>query len=331
MSSFLRSGLGDTKVPPSAVKVQFTSAPVPGEFESLLGGVAEVTLAEIVRGRDISLINSCDEICGGVIGTTGTKFCGKGRGLCDVKSHVRKRYNEMIEGLYVKVGEDELLCSPVIPKELVTEPVAREFLDRAFGSSDEIVQYFDFVLSREDTSKTLIFEDLDIRKSEVNAAMAIKTPAKRRRTNDVVTEFSELQAQLLSDETEPTNVALLDKTKVLVSFLLGAVNEDQEVIRVLLEKVNVLMLQAGSWPTRSRVKAPPSLWLAIASLYDDFKKLEEDNLKGSLAEVTEGDLRNTEDALATDIVSLRNDTLAGFGEIEEQIEKVKGESALCIT
>ena len=326
MSSFLRSGLGELSVPASASKVQFTSAPVPGEFETLLGGVAGVTLSEIVRGRDISLINSCDEICGGVIGTTGTKFCGKGRGLCDIKSHVKKRYNEMVEGLYVKVGEDELLCSPVIPKELVTEAVAREFLDRAFGSSDEIVQYFDFVLSREDTSKTLVFEDLDIRKSEVNAAMAMRTPAKRRKVNNVVTEFSQLQAQLISEETEPANVALLDKTKVLVSFLLGAVNEDQDSIRILLEKVNVLILQVGSWPTRSKVKAPPSLWLAIASLYDDFKLLEEENLKSGLMQVTEGDLRNSEDALATDIASLRNDTLAGLGEIEEQIDKVKGES-----
>ena len=182
-----------------------------------------MTLAEIYQGRDISLINRCDDICGGVIGSTGTKFCGRGRDTCEVKSHAKKRYLEMVEGLYVRVGDDELLCSPVIPKELVTESVAREFLDRAFGSAEEIVQYFDFVLSREDTSKNLIFEDLDLRKQEVNEAMANKTPAKRRKTNDVFTEFSELQAKLLSEETEPTNVALLDKTKVLVSFLLKSV------------------------------------------------------------------------------------------------------------
>ena len=96
-----------------------------------------------------------------MIGSTGTKFCGKLRDVCEVKSHAKKRYNEMLEGLYVRVREDELLCSPVIPKELVTEPVAHEFLDRAFGSADEIVQYFDFVLSREDTTKVLLFEDLD--------------------------------------------------------------------------------------------------------------------------------------------------------------------------
>ena len=169
---------------------------IPVSLRRCSGGVAGVTLSEIVQGRDISLINSCDEICGGVIGSTGTKFCGKTRSLCEVKSHAKKRYQEMVEGLYVQVGEDELLCSPVIPKELVTEELAREFLDRAFGSADEIVQYFDFVLSAEDTSKTLIFEDLDERKIEVNAAMANKTPAKKRKTNDVVSEFSELQALL---------------------------------------------------------------------------------------------------------------------------------------
>ena len=324
MSSFLRSGSGDARVPASAAKVQFSSAPDPGEFESVLGGVAGVTLAEIYRGQDTSLINSCEEICGGVIGSTGTKFCGKGRELCEIKSHAKKRYSEMIEGLYVKVGEDELLCSPVIPKDLVTESVAREFLDRAFGSADEIVQYFDFVLSQEDTSKTLIFEDLDQRKQEVNAAMANKTPVKRRKTNDVVTEFSELQAELLSDETDPANVALLDKTKVLVSFLLGAVNEDQETLRILLEKINVLVLQVGSWPLRSKVKAPPSLWLAIASVHDDIKRLEEDELKKGLTEVSAGDLRMTEDALANDIGLLRNDTLAGLAEVEDSIAQLKG-------
>ena len=324
MSSFLRTASGDAKIPASAVKVQFSSAPVPGEFESMLGGVAGVTLAEIYRGRDISLINSCDDICGGVIGSTGTKFCGKTRGLCEIKSHAKKRYHEMVEGLYVKVSEDELLCQPVIPKDLVTESVAREFLDRAFGSADEIVQYFDFVLSREDTSKTLIFEELDQRKIEVNEAMANKTPAKRRKTNDVVTEFSELQARLLSEETEPSNLDLLDKTKVLVGFLLSSVTDDQEMLRVLAEKVNVLMLQVGAWPRRSKIKAPASLWLAVASLYDDVKRLEEENLKGGLKEVTHSDLRITEDALAEDLGQLRNDTLGGLGEIEDQIELVKG-------
>ena len=326
MSSFLRAGSGEARIPASASKVQFSSVPVSGEFESMLGGVAGVSLAEIYRGRDISLINSCDEICGGVIGSTGTKFCGKNKDLCEIKSHAKKRYQDMIEGLYVKVGEDELLCYPVIPKESVTEGVAREFLDRAFGSADEIVQYFDFVLSRENTSKTLVFEDLDQRKQEVNEAMANKTPAKRRKTNDVFTEFSELQARLLSEETEPANVALLDKTKVLVSFLLGAVMEDQEMMRVLLEKINVLILQAGSWPMRSKVKAPASLWLAIASLYDDVKRLEEENLKGGLKEVTHSDLRITEDALAEDMGQLRSDTLSGLGEIEGQIDSVKGPS-----
>ena len=41
MSSFLRSGFGDPKVPPSASKVQFTAAPVPGEFDSMIGGWLE--------------------------------------------------------------------------------------------------------------------------------------------------------------------------------------------------------------------------------------------------------------------------------------------------
>ena len=326
MSSFLRTGSGDSNVPASASRVQFTSAPVPGEFETMLGGVAGVTLAEIYRGRDISLINSCDEISGGVIGSTGTKFCGRAINVCEVKSHSKKRYQDMVEGLYVKVGEDELLCSPVIPKELVTESVAREFLDRAFGSADEIVQYFDFVLSREDLSKSLIFDDLDQRKQEVNAAMAIKTPAKRRKTNNVAAEFSEFQASVLRDENDPMNVAILDKTKLLIGFLISALSEDQDALRVLLEKINVLVLQVGDWPTRSRVKAPASLWLGIATLYDDIKRLEEDNLKSHLSEVTQGDLRTSEDALASDIGDLRNDTLAGFSEIEENLRILKGDA-----
>ena len=324
MSSFLRSGTGDSKIPASASKVQFTSAPVPGEFEAMLGGVAGVTLSEIYRGRDISLINSCDEICGGIIGSTGTKFCGRGKDSCEVKSHAKKRYNEMVEGLYVKVGEDELLCSPMIPKELVTESVAREFLDRAFGSGDEIVQYFDFVLSREDMSKSLVFQELDLRKQEVNAAMANKTPAKRRKTTDIVSEFSEFQASVIREETDPSNIELLDKTKMLIGFLVDAVSEDQDLLSVLLEKVNVLVLQVGVWPIRSRVKAPASLWLAIASLHDDLKKLEEESLKAGFTEVSQSDLRTTEDALASDIGDLRHDTLEGLNEIEGKLDELKG-------
>ena len=325
MSSFLRAGSGDRKAPPSASRVKFTSAPAePGEFESVLGGLAGVTLAEIYRGRDISLINSCDEICGGVIGSTGTKFCGKVRDLCEVKSHAKKRYHDMIEGLYVKVGDDELLCSPVIPKELISEPVAREFLDRAFGSADEIVQYFDCVLSREDTSKVLLFEDLDTRKQEVNAAMSNKTPAKRQKTISVADKFDALQSQLLEEEEDPANKILLDKTKSLVELVLGAVTEDQESMVVLLEKINVIILQVGTWPVRSKVKAPPSLWLAVASLHDDLKRLEEVSLKAGHTEVSASDLQMSKDALASDIAHLRSDTLQGFGEIEENIESLKG-------
>ena len=88
----------------------------------------------------------------------------------------------------------------------------------------------------------------------------------------------------------------------------------------------MLVLQVGDWPARSRVKAPASLWLAIATLYDDIKKLEDENLKSTLAEVSQCDLRTTEDALASDICDLRNDTLAGFSEIEDNLKILKGES-----
>ena len=96
MSSFLRTSSGDSKIPVSASKVQFSSVQVPGvsgKFETLLwggGGVAEESLAEIQWGHDISLINSCDEVCGGVIGSTGTKFCGRSRDLCEIKSHAQE-------------------------------------------------------------------------------------------------------------------------------------------------------------------------------------------------------------------------------------------------
>ena len=326
MSSFLLSGSGDQKIPASAAKVQFTSAPVPGEFESRLGGVAVhgVTLSEIYRGRDISLINSCDEICGGVIGSTGTKFCGKLIGSCEVKSHAKKRYGEMVEGLYVKVGDDELLCSPVIPKELITEPVAREFLDRAFGSADEIVQYFDFVLSREDTTKVLLFEDLDLRKQEVNAAMSNKTPAKRRKTSSLAEKFDNLQSRLVEEEEDLSNKVLLSKTQSLVALVLDAVTEDQDALSVVVEKINVLLLQVGSWPSASKSKAPASLWLAVAELHDEFKSVEEERMRGIHSKVTAGDLQMSEDALATDISNLRSDTLQGFNEVEENIDLLKG-------
>ena len=60
MSSFLRFSSGNSKIPASTSKVQFMSAPVPGDFETMLGGgVAGVTLVEIYYcGRDISFINS---------------------------------------------------------------------------------------------------------------------------------------------------------------------------------------------------------------------------------------------------------------------------------
>lgn len=43
---------------------------------------------------------------------------------------------------------------------MLTEELAREFLDCPFGSADEIVQYFDCVLGRNDMSKMLHFDDL---------------------------------------------------------------------------------------------------------------------------------------------------------------------------
>ena len=101
--------------------------------------------------------------------------------------------------------------------------------------------------------------------------MANKTPAKRRKTISVAEKFENLQTRLLEEEEDPSTRVLVDnKTQSLVALVLGAVTEDQEALSVLLEKINMLLLQVGAWPSASRIKPPASLWLAVASLHDDF-------------------------------------------------------------
>ena len=55
------------------------------------------------------------------------------------------------------------------------------------------------------------------------------------KTNNIVAELSEFQAlSILRDENEPVNVAILDKEKLLIAgFLLSALSEDQDTLRVL--------------------------------------------------------------------------------------------------
>ena len=337
MSSFLSTSAFKKRVSPpaSAAKeeegVQFSAAPVDssGEFDIGWGFASE--FAEIIQGRNISLINSCVEICGGIIGGSGTKFCGRARLECEIKSHSKRRFADMVEGLYVKVGGDELLCSPVIPSSIITGDLAQSFLDRAFGSTDEIVQYFDFVLSREDTSKALVFGELDMRKQEANYAMSMKSPGKRRKVSELQIEFQELGSSLIEEEANLEQQATLKKAKLLIEFLLRPMGEEQETLRILLEKFNVLLLQVGAWPKQTREQQPPSLWSGIASLGSDLSVIEEDLLKIGGVRVGPGDLKIVEASIGIDLSSLRSDTHAAVSALEANIAEMKGVGSLGLT
>ena len=97
-------------------------------------------------------------------------------------------------------------------------------------------------------------------------------------------------------------------------------------MRVLLEKFNVLVLQVGTWPVRSKIRAPASLWNGIAAVHDELNNLNDEIIKLGSAGISQGELKNTEAELSFDIESLRSDAIAGMTKIEEEVDCIKGDT-----
>ena len=342
MSKFFSTD--SNKSPPaSAVKTDLlaglTSVSA-GEFD-FVGGVSYLN-NEV--GRDVTLIIDASSLCKGVVGTTG-KFCSRDAAFCPIQAHSRKKAI-VVPGLYIQSGTTDLLEDPFLPRDKLPDGLIPEFLEKSFPDTTEIVRYFELLKnSSEIDSKgsSLRFTSLEARNSEVRALLAVKTPGRKRKVDDLSEEYQDICEQLteIVEEQDIKEDAkkLLDRVKLLLELFLHAINDGQASAQMAGIKVDDVILQLGVWSNGDSHVAPPTLWTAIGQILDDMKRLEEmhEKLATATAGINLGSSFGSEDLtrltsqfkttttqLESDIGALQRRSLHAIQALEFDIANLQG-------
>lgn len=323
------------------------SAAASGEY---LGG--SFSSANVIHGVHVCSVVSIGEVCGGLIGS-GAKFCLRSKAACGYATHEKKPFDSIAIGYYVKANENEAFTSPFIPADKVSQRVGQAFLEKSFQDSSDAVRYFDFVRESEE-SVVSTFEDLDDRKVELAKSLFAKTPAPKKRSEKVRSQYEELianfnalalKSESLSEGEEGEEGFLKTEdeadfsprswTSQLTTYLQSMINnlsEDRATVDILGNKVSELFVQVGLKPTSSSIgdisllDHSPSLWVAVSQLADEFSSLK--NLMGRNKDdsdlVGREELAKFENNLDTDVHNLTSSITKGFAEVESALNEIKG-------
>lgn len=310
-----------------------------GEFDFIGGGLASLPYK---TSKTVMYVGDVESVCRGLIGTSGTKFCM--RVGCVVRGHKSNKFEGMEPGLYVKHNDNEAYLSPMVPKSSVSDSVIETFLQRSWSDSREVVRYFDHVTSIQDDPKQVItnFTELDLREAEVKAALATKTPARKRRNQDHEDNLDLLQ-RFLSEEM-PTEEDLvkeelsdkfdegydgtslkMKKMKQGLELLANSMDEEKRLIETTLEKVDDLSSSIGRFS--SSCDLPPTLWLAIEHVQEEIAKAKETFQRSVVNDeqyVKQNKLDIVERRLDQELSCLQSNTEHNFSVTEETFSHLRG-------
>jgi hypothetical protein len=261
---------------PLKVDEDLTSSVTFGEYDEIGGKFKQQSVLE---GMSVLYVNDVYTMCCGMVGSSG-KVCLKGRGECQTSSHdVKTLRGEVVEGLYVKAGVNDFYLEPCLPKRYLSLAVLEEFLGREFKEGVEITKYFDFAKRLVDEKGSVLDSFSELERFNVNSEEAVnsKTPAKKRKsspTEDFESAFREVKSNYHEILLESGNVELLDAIKELFQFSVSEQEFNRNESYNLAQKVNSTVQQLGSWPASSSDKPPPGVWIALAELWEDKKRVE---------------------------------------------------------
>ena len=328
---------------PLKLEAGFSSSVTFGEYDEIGGKFKEESVLE---GHSVIYINDVVSVCCGTVGNAG-KVCIKGKADCQTTSHeIRTSAASLKEGLYLKGGTNDIYLVPCLPKRYLSLAVLEEFLGREFDDVLEVTMYFDIAkrLGEEKNTAIEAFSELETFKANSDQAVNAKTPAKKRKaafTDSFEQTFKNVKESYRDVFMEAGNAELLEAMRELFKFSAAEQDAVRNESYTLSQKVNSAVQQLGSWPVNSGIKAPPGVWIALAELWEDKKRV--DTLEADLASLgTAGmyqrpppppppptgqspfTMMPVTAAYERKLASIESRTLDGFVQLEKSIAAVKG-------
>ena len=268
-------------VPPSALKLGykaeegFTSSVTFGESDA----IGDKFVDDVVLvGTSVVYVNRVEEVCCGSVGSAG-KVCLKLKGACRTTSHSSKSVSaDVEEGLYLKGKQSDFFLEPCLPKKYLSLNVLEDFLEHNFEEDADVIKYFDFVkrLGEERGEPVRFFSEIESFNIDSTEALNSKTPAKKRRVSAVSgfeEVFSSVNENYRDVFMESGNAEFLAAIKELFDYSV----QEHETVRdegyIMAQKLNSALQQIGSWPANADVKAPHAIWIGLAELMADRKRI----------------------------------------------------------
>ena len=125
---------------------------------------------------------------------------------------------------------------------------------------------------------------------------------------------------------------LLEVLKPILIGLIQVIDRDGDLNGVLVEKINEILRQLGSWPKGSPYTSPPSLWVGLAQLVEASQKIgriESDISTLKSAGLYQNRNPSTSSSSATSgfnqmLSDLENRMKIGFSNVDNCIANLKG-------
>lgn len=307
----------------------------------------------MTQGEHVCCLVSVEGVCGGLIGS-GSKFCIRVKGDCDVVSHGRRPFEALKAGYYVKANALEAFTVPYMTFDRLSSEVGAELLRKDFKDISDVMRYFTFA-KNSTTSVISSLDELEDRKVELSQALFAKTPAPKERKRQLRSQYEELaskfgdltlKAENLSEDegsfeiegaedSDTQRFSPKSWTGQFMNYLQTLVNnlsEDRGTLDIVVNQIQELFVQVGVKPDAQREVGPnavlavsPSLWVAVANVNDELQALSEkvtnrfksdDKAKSSVTE--------NEASLSVDLANLTSSVSAGFKQTEHQLEDIRG-------
>lgn len=299
--SLAKSGVKTASVGFPAVSLGGHSASGPG-----VGSVGEYVGGFPVRSANVQSstileLTKPSEICGGLIGGSGSKFCIRGSQDCTISTHKRSPFRGLIQGYCIKLNLNEAMTAPIIPLQKIAPDVGEKLLAHNFDSTLDVLRVFDSMVAQlqdEPSKQIKNFDSLMARISDAKASVALKTPAKVRKVGlweeiaeltgadglkthkawqnnelpvgmDLFEELSKLQTSSSeegSDSVSPGSPRTEEFAAIIARYfgvLINSLNEERALVDILVDKVQDLQVQVGLRTNVAELFLPPTLWSAI--------------------------------------------------------------------
>ena len=213
----------------------------PLSFGKFGGGVAWSGSSTFV------LVDDCNSVWGGLIGA-GARFCLKKRGECNVRSHSRKRFEEMQSGIFIRGVKEDAFCHPSVDADKFFPEALQHVLNTCF---DDIMEARRHVELLKGVEKALQSSEDVINLVQAKSKIEAFTPVKKRlKIGHLRTK---LDQALEAEEKPPVTGEEIPPLKeqpmsLYLTELTSKVEETQQDFASVLDELQEIKSQIGLAP-----------------------------------------------------------------------------------